>query len=83
MVSKEQIKAALDAVTGKEGGSRMDEMKSGTLTKNAAGRTPGEANGDTEDEECCCVEWVIYVVFTNCLTINNCAHEDWIFCKVD
>ncbi|MDI6710743.1 MAG: hypothetical protein QME76_08700 [Bacillota bacterium] len=61
----------------------MDEMKSGTLTEGDAGQTPGEANGGTKDEECCCVDRVVYVVFTKCLTINNCAHEDWKFCKVD
>ncbi|MDI6710741.1 MAG: hypothetical protein QMC81_05115 [Thermoanaerobacterales bacterium] len=34
------------------------------------------------DDECCCVKKVIYVIFTKCTTINNCAHEDWEFCKI-
>ncbi|MGI6164018.1 MAG: hypothetical protein ACOYEQ_08865 [Bacillota bacterium] len=30
--------------------------------------------------ECCCPGKVVYVIFTNCLTINNGACPDWEFC---
>lgn len=36
---------------------------------------------DDDDDECCCPEMVVYLIFTDCVTINNGACEEWEFCK--
>ncbi len=33
------------------------------------------------NDDCCCPDRVIYVIFTRCLTINNGACPDWEFCE--
>ncbi|HAF66392.1 MAG TPA: hypothetical protein PLR82_01140 [Bacillota bacterium] len=32
-------------------------------------------------DECCCPNNVTYVIFTNCLTINNGSCANWDFCE--
>lgn len=34
-----------------------------------------------DDDECCCPEIVVYLIFTDCVTINNSACDNWEFCK--
>jgi hypothetical protein len=31
--------------------------------------------------KCCCPKFVIYLIWTNCVTINNGACPDWDFCE--
>ena len=34
-------------------------------------------------DECCCPNSIKYVIFTNCLTINNGSCQDWEFCEAE
>lgn len=40
----------------------------------------GVAAGRCTDK-CCCPAIVAYLIWTNCVTINNGACEDWDFCQ--
>ncbi len=45
-----------------------------------AGRSEGRR---CHDDDCVAPDLVVYVIITNCVTINNGACEDWEFCKRD
>jgi len=49
----------------------------------AVSETRFEAMGCPSKTECCCPGVVLYFIFTNCVTINNGACPDWVFCKSD
>lgn len=44
--------------------------------------TPSTRSVCPNEDECCCPDKVVYVVFTKCLVINNAACRGWKFCKV-
>jgi hypothetical protein len=45
-----------------------------------AGRSEGGRRCHNDDD-CVAPDLVVYVIITNCVTINNGACEDWEFCK--
>jgi hypothetical protein len=61
---KEMVQAVLDAI----GVTRAGRSES------------GRSRCDHHDEDCAAPENVIYVILTNCVTINNAACEEWEFC---
>lgn len=43
---------------------------------------PGEALERGKCNDCCCPLFNVYVIFAECLTINNGACPDWDFCDL-
>jgi putative hemolysin len=46
-----------------------------------AGRSEAKARCNGHDEDCEAPDLVVYVIITNCVTINNAACEEWEFCR--
>ncbi len=40
----------------------------------------GKGGCHHQDGDCCCPVVVVYLVYTDCVTINNGACADWSFC---
>lgn len=49
----------------------MDAVSESAMTQQSRGGLKGD---------CCCPLFNVYVIFTNCLTINNGACPTWDFC---
>lgn len=41
----------------------------------------GMRGGNCVSSECCCPRLIIYLIETECLTINNAGCPDWTFCQ--
>lgn len=44
--------------------------------------TPVGIGLDHKKDGCCCPQVILYLVSTNCLTVQNGACPDWEFCRV-
>lgn len=60
-----------------------EQLKAVLETVKETAGTMQRGGGHGHDDECCCSKVVVYVIYANCTTVNNCAQEDWEFCEVD